>query len=58
MLPLLVGGADDSFNAPIVLLSRFDAAPHDQLPKVSDPPLAPFEKGAWGGVAGRECGCP
>lgn len=51
MLPLLVGGADDSLTAN-ALPSRLEAEFHDQLPKVSAP-WTPLAKGG-GGVAGRE----
>lgn len=53
MLPLLVGGADESFTPS---LSRV-AEPQDQFPKVSPPPLPLLPgcaKGGPGGVVGRE----
>lgn len=46
MLPLLVGGAEESFSPRPAA-----AEPHDQFPKVSAPLL-----GNWGGVDGRELG--
>ena len=52
ILPRLVGGADESFKPPTVLLLADD---QDQLPKVSPPLLLPLANG--GGVVGRELGC-
>lgn len=53
MLPLLVGGAEESLSA-IARPSRFEAEFQDQLPKVSAPLLPPLANGG-GGVVGREC---
>lgn len=56
MLPLRVGGADESFS-PNPLPSLLTAAPHDHVPKVSAPLLPPpfVTCGAGGGVVGRDC---
>jgi hypothetical protein len=52
MLPLLVGGADES-RKPRLLASRLTAEFQDQLPNVSALPAPPLGKGG-GGVVGRD----